>query len=79
MKHFFIFIITIYQKVLSFDTGIPKKIGISKGFVCMHYPTCSEYTKQAILKYGIKRGFLLGLRRIKKCRPGNTPTIDPVS
>ncbi len=70
--------ISFYQKYLSFDTGIPKKIGISRGFVCMHYPTCSEYTKQAIEKYGVWGGAGLGLRRISRCRPGAEPTIDPL-
>jgi putative component of membrane protein insertase Oxa1/YidC/SpoIIIJ protein YidD len=78
IRSLFVFFIHIYQKYLSFDTGIPKKIGLSKGYVCMHYPTCSEYTKQAIEKYGVKKGFLLGVKRIYSCRPGQNPKIDPL-
>ena len=34
---------------------------------CKFIPTCSEYTKQAINKYGIKKGVYLGFKRILKC------------
>jgi putative component of membrane protein insertase Oxa1/YidC/SpoIIIJ protein YidD len=78
IKKILIYIIIFYQKYLSFDTGLPKKFGISKGYVCMHYPTCSEYTKQAISKYGVLSGVGLGLKRISTCRPGNDPKVDPL-
>ncbi|MGR5451931.1 membrane protein insertion efficiency factor YidD [Vibrio sp. PNB22_3_1] len=34
---------------------------------CNFIPTCSEYTKQAIIKYGAMRGWSLGLKRISRC------------
>ncbi len=76
MKKIFIFTIIFYQKYISLDTGLPKKLGFSKGLVCMHYPTCSEYTKQAIIKYNLLKGLKLGYRRVLKCRPGNEPSVD---
>lgn len=45
---------------------------------CRFTPTCSEYTKQAILKHGFVRGCWLGLKRISKCRPGGGYGYDPV-
>ena len=39
------------------------------GIRCKFYPTCSEYTKQAIQKYGVGKGFVLGIVRILKCNP----------
>ena len=46
--------------------------------VCRFYPTCSEYMKQAIIKYGIIKGGILGLKRILRCHPYNEGGYDPV-
>lgn len=34
---------------------------------CNFEPTCSEYTRQAIERFGARRGLLLGWRRIRRC------------
>lgn len=65
----------MYQKVLSPDTGI---FAVKKGTTCVFYPTCSEYTKQALLKYGTAKGLFLGLRRILRCHPWQKEHIDPL-
>ena len=46
--------------------------------VCRFIPTCSEYTRQAIQKYGIWHGIGLGIKRISRCRPGGGCGYDPV-
>lgn len=45
---------------------------------CRFVPTCSEYTKQAIEKYGLIRGTWMGMKRISRCRPGGGCGYDPV-
>lgn len=45
---------------------------------CRFTPTCSEYTAQAIDKYGVFRGTMLGIRRILRCRPGGGFGYDHV-
>ena len=67
IKNFLIFLINIYQK---FSRLKPP--------VCRFYPTCSEYTKQAILKYGVLKGLYLGIKRILKCHPLHPGGYDPL-
>jgi uncharacterized protein len=49
---------------------------ISQGEYCRFVPTCSEYTYQAVEKYGTIKGLFLGLKRVLKCRPGGGKGID---
>lgn len=49
-----------------------------KGIRCKYYPTCSEYAKQAIEKYGICRGSFLAIKRILKCNPFSKGGYDPL-
>lgn len=45
---------------------------------CRFTPTCSEYTIQAITKYGIIKGIFLGSKRILRCHGGNPGGLDEV-
>lgn len=47
---------------------------------CNYDPSCSEYTKQAIEKYGLLRGVRLGVQRLRKCsdRDALGKTSDPL-
>lgn len=45
---------------------------------CRFYPTCSEYTCQAIAKYGLLAGGWLGVKRLVRCHPWNPGGFDPV-
>lgn len=68
LKSYLISLISLYQR----------KSPIFKGPSCVFYPTCSEYTKQAIEKYGSFKGVYLGFRRILRCHPWQKNHIDPV-
>jgi len=76
IKKPFLFLIRIYQKTFSFDHGLAKKL-FPYGF-CRFHPTCSEYTYQAIDKYGVIKGVYLGTFRILRCNPWNKGGSDPV-
>ena len=78
MRKFFIFLINLYQKTLSPDHGYLKKVGIIRKPVCVFYPTCSDYTKQAIQKYGLIKGIYLGFFRIIRCHPWQKNHMDPI-
>lgn len=45
---------------------------------CRFYPTCSEYTRQAVERYGVIRGIAMGTRRVMRCHPFNPGGYDPV-
>ncbi|MEW6568809.1 MAG: membrane protein insertion efficiency factor YidD [Chloroflexota bacterium] len=45
---------------------------------CRFYPTCSHYAYQAIARYGLLKGSLLGLWRILRCQPFSRGGFDPV-
>ena len=71
MKKICTSIIKLYQKTIS-------KLISSKNIHCKYYPTCSEYTKQAIEKYGGVKGIFKGFIRILKCNPFSKGGYDPV-
>lgn len=68
MKKFCIFLIKLYQRILSPIIGNH----------CRFTPTCSEYTKQAIEKYGVLKGIKLGFKRILRCNPFCKGGYDPL-
>ena len=71
MSKIIIKLIEFYQKHISIWLQ-------SKNINCKFYPTCSEYTKQAIIKYGAVRGSLKGLLRIIRCNPFSKGGYDPL-
>ena len=71
-----IILIKIYQKVLSFDHGYLKEL--KPQGTCRFYPTCSQYTIDAINKKGLFKGLFLGFNRLRKCHPFSDGGCDPV-
>lgn len=45
---------------------------------CRFSPTCSEYSKQSLIKYGLIKGSILSVKRILKCNPWGGNGYDPV-
>jgi len=63
-----IWIIKVYQTVIS--PALPKS--------CRFYPTCSQYTVQALVKYGVLKGLSMGIKRISRCHPFHPGGYDPL-
>ena len=71
MKKILILLIKIYKKTIS-------PVFEFFGFKCKFHPTCSEYTKEAIEKYGCFKGIFLGIKRILRCNPFSKGGYDPL-
>lgn len=73
-KKFVVSLISLYQKTLSPDHGWLKFLGGT----CRYYPTCSEYTKEAVDKFGVIKGLTLGSKRVGRCHPFSDGGVDLV-
>lgn len=67
-------LISVYQKTLSPDHGPLRAFGGT----CRFTPTCSDYTKQAVKRFGVVKGLVLGVKRVSRCHPLNPGGVDLV-
>ncbi len=68
MKQIAVLLIRLYQ--LTISRVLPS--------ACRYTPTCSQYTLEAISKYGFFTGGWMGTRRIARCHPWHEGGYDPV-
>jgi putative membrane protein insertion efficiency factor len=68
MKFLFADILGVYKVIVS--PFLPP--------ACRFEPTCSDYAKQAVEKYGVIRGSWMGLKRILRCQPFCEGGLDPI-
>lgn len=68
MRKVAVALIVMYQRVISPMLGP----------ACRYQPTCSEYAREAIERYGLARGGWLSVRRIARCHPFHEGGYDPV-
>ncbi|QQR77099.1 MAG: membrane protein insertion efficiency factor YidD [Candidatus Moraniibacteriota bacterium] len=76
MKKALLLLITFYQKTLSLDHGLLGKIMPLR--FCRFYPSCSEYARQSVERFGVFRGGYFALRRLLHCHPWHSGGYDPV-
>ena len=68
MKYLVLDLLAVYKAIVS--PFLPP--------ACRFEPTCSEYTKQAVEKYGAVKGTWMGVKRILRCQPFCKGGHDPV-
>lgn len=68
MKSILLFIVRGYQLLIS--PVLPPS--------CRFSPSCSQYSLEAISKYGALKGFWLTIKRVIRCNPWNPGGYDPV-
>ena len=67
-KSLALFLIRLYKKLIS--PLLPAS--------CRFVPTCSQYTYEAIERYGVLKGSWMGAKRISRCHPWHPGGYDPV-
>jgi putative membrane protein insertion efficiency factor len=66
------------QMVIGFVKLYQKTVSLLFPSTCRFYPSCSEYTIQAIEKYGIMPGGFMGIKRLLRCHPFHPGGYDPL-
>jgi putative membrane protein insertion efficiency factor len=68
IKSFVLFLIWFYQKAIS--PHLRSR--------CRYFPTCSDYAKEAVQKYGVRKGSYAAFKRVMRCHPLHEGGYDPV-
>jgi putative membrane protein insertion efficiency factor len=68
MRELFLFFLRVYRYAVSPLLGNN----------CRFYPSCSEYAREAVQKYGALKGGWLTLKRLARCHPFHPGGVDPV-
>ncbi len=77
LKKVILKLIRLYQKT-SFFHGYIARVLFLTDKVCRFTPTCSQYTYEAIEKYGVVKGSFKGLTRVVRCHPWSAGGTDPL-
>jgi putative membrane protein insertion efficiency factor len=71
-------LIRMKKAVLFLIRGYKTLLSPVLGQHCRYHPSCSMYTYEAIEKYGLLKGMILGTKRLLRCHPFRPGGVDPV-
>ena len=75
-KYLGMLLIRVYQFLFSFDHSFWAKYSTTR--ICIHEPSCSQYTYEAVDRFGLVKGSVMGAARISRCNPAMPGGYDPV-
>ena len=70
----------LLRKIENYQQNVSPKIKakLRKNRLCKYEPSCSEYARQAIQKYGSVRGAVKTTKRLIRCNPLSNGGYDPL-
>jgi putative membrane protein insertion efficiency factor len=77
MKEIILRLIRFYQRTEIFRGALAKQLFLNES-ACRFTPTCSDYTYQAVNKYGSVKGLVFGFKRIIRCHSWSKGGFDPI-
>jgi putative membrane protein insertion efficiency factor len=77
MKKIVLMLIKGYQNTSFLHANVLKILFLTDAS-CRFSPTCSQYTYEAVNKYGVIKGLFIGLKRISRCHPWARGGYDPL-
>jgi|TARA_B100001063_G_scaffold245050_1_gene279539 putative membrane protein insertion efficiency factor len=64
--------------LIKFILGYKFLISPLLGHSCRYFPTCSDYSVEALKEFGFFKGIYLSVKRILSCHPWNEGGFDPI-
>lgn len=66
------------KPLIGFVWGYKKLISPLLAPSCIYYPSCSDYSRQALIRHGLVGGAYLTISRLLRCHPWRQSGIDEV-
>jgi putative membrane protein insertion efficiency factor len=64
--------------MIAFLRGYKRFVSPWMPSACRYHPTCSEYMREAVERYGATRGAWMGVKRLARCHPFQAGGVDLV-
>jgi len=64
--------------MIAFLRGYKRFVSPLLPSACRYHPTCSEYMREAVERYGATRGAWMGVKRLARCHPFHAGGVDLV-
>lgn len=66
------------SRILIWMIRLYQRVTVNAPPTCRFLPSCSEYSREAVSRYGFLRGGWMAVRRIARCNPFSRGGYDPL-